>query len=284
MKKDLVIITGLSGAGKNTALNIFEDFGYFCVDNMPSLLVDSFLKILNEKNIKKAAFIIDIRSKKFSIELGHLIQNVLKDDNFNIKLVYIECSDEVLVNRYKEKRKNHPLSKESNLLDGIKEEREIMKTVKAQANYIYDTTNITTKDLVKKISNDFNIKKEESYHVVISSFGYKYGIPIDADNIIDVRFLKNPFYVEKLKEKNGFSDDVYNYVMNDEQTQEFYKKLRDLILYMIEKYKYEGRDKVSIAIGCTGGKHRSVSIARTLYKDIVEKKYKTYISHRDIKR
>jgi len=267
MKKNLVIITGLSGAGKNTALNIFEDFGYFCVDNMPSLLVDSFLKILNEKNIKKAAFIIDIRSKKFSIELGHLIQNVLKDDNFNIKLVYIECSDEVLVNRYKEKRKNHPLSK-----------------VKAQANYIYDPTNITTKDLVKKISNDFNIKKEDSYHVVISSFGYKYGIPIDADNIIDVRFLKNPFYVEELKEKNGFSDDVYNYVMNDEQTQEFYKKLRDLILYMIEKYKYEGRDKVSIAIGCTGGKHRSVSIARTLYKDIVEKKYKTYISHRDIKR
>ncbi len=282
MKRDLVIITGISGAGKNTALNVFEDFGYFCVDNMPSLLVDAFLKLLVEKDISKAAISIDIRSKNFSLELSTLINNLLLEDSFNVKVIYIDCSDEVLVTRYKETRKNHPLSVEKSLLEGIKKEREYIENIKANANYIYDTTNLKVKDLVEKISYDFSIKKIEKYHVSIFSFGYKYGVPIDADNVIDVRFLRNPFYIDNLRDKTGLDEEVYNYVCSDEMTIQFYEKLKDLIIYMIEKYQYEGRDKVAIAIGCTGGKHRSVSIARKLFEDIEKAGYKTYISHRDI--
>ena len=282
MKRDLIIITGLSGAGKNTALDVFEDYGYFCVDNMPSLLVNSFLKLLIEKDIKKSAISIDIRSKSFSLELSTLINELLRDDNFNVKVIYIDCEDKVLVNRYKETRKNHPLSYEKSLLDGINTERELMGNIKANANYIYDTSNLKPKDLAEKISNDFMIKKADKYHITISSFGYKYGVPIDADNIIDVRFLTNPFYIEELREKTGLDDEVFNYVFSDEVTKTFYEKLKVLLIYMIEKYKYEGRDKVSIAIGCTGGKHRSVSIARKLYNDIINENYSVYISHRDI--
>lgn len=282
MKKDLVIITGISGAGKNSSLNVFEDFGYFCVDNMPSLLVDSFLKLLIDKDIQRSAISIDIRSKSFSLELNSLINNLRKDDNFNVKVIYIECNDEVLVNRYKESRKNHPLSNEKSLLEGIRAERELIENIKFTANYIYDTSYLTVKDLVEKISKDFSIMKKDKYHVTISSFGYKYGVPIDADNIIDVRFLTNPFYVESLREKTGLDDDVFNYVFDDDNTKDFYEKLKNLLLYMIEKYQYEGRDKVAIAIGCTGGKHRSVSIARKLFDDVQQSGYKTYISHRDI--
>lgn len=284
MKRELVIITGISGAGKNTALDVFEEFGYFCVDNMPSLLVDSFLKLLIEKEIEKAAISIDIRSKSFSLELSTLIENLRSDDNFNVKVIFIDCKNEVLVNRYKESRKNHPLSREKSLLDGIDTERELMKNILASANYIYDTSNLKVKDLTEKIYNDFSIRKLDKYHVSISSFGYKYGLPIDADNIIDVRFLKNPFYVDKLREKTGLEDEVYEYVMKEEMTRDFYEKLRDLMLFMVEKYQYEGREKVAIAIGCTGGKHRSVSIARRLYQDIEKAGYKSFISHRDINR
>lgn len=284
MKRELVIITGISGAGKNTALDVFEEFGYFCVDNMPSLLVNSFLKLLIEKEIEKAAISIDIRSKSFSLELSTLIENLRSDDNFNVKVIFIDCKNEVLVNRYKESRKNHPLSREKSLLDGIDTERELMKNILASANYIYDTSNLKVKDLTEKIYNDFSIRKLDKYHVSISSFGYKYGLPIDADNIIDVRFLKNPFYVDKLREKTGLEDEVYEYVMKEEMTRDFYEKLRDLMLFMVEKYQYEGREKVAIAIGCTGGKHRSVSIARRLYQDIEKAGYKSFISHRDINR
>ncbi|MBF0714257.1 RNase adapter RapZ [Gemella sp. GH3] len=282
MKKDLVIITGISGAGKNSALSVFEDFGYFCVDNMPSPLVDSFLKLLVDKNIQRAAISIDIRSKSFSLEINSLINNLRKDSNFNVKVIYIDCNDEVLVNRYKESRKNHPLSKEKSLLEGISIERELIENIKFISNYIYDTSYLRVKDLVQKISEDFDIMKKDKYHVMISSFGYKYGIPIDADNVIDVRFLTNPFYIDALREKTGLDDDVFNYVFDDNTTQEFYSKLKNLMLYMIEKYQYEGRDKVAIAIGCTGGKHRSVSIARQLFDDVKKEGYKTYISHRDI--
>lgn len=284
MKKDLVIITGISGAGKNSALNVFEDFGYFCVDNMPSLLVDAFLKLLIEKDITKAAISIDIRSKSFSLELSSLINDLLKDDNFNVKVIFIDCDDKVLVNRYKETRKNHPLSSEKSLLDGINDERIFMENIKANANYIYDTTNLKVKELVEKISNDFSIKKQDKYHVTISSFGYKYGVPIDADNIIDVRFLRNPFYLDELREKTGLDEEVFDYVFGDEVTEQFYEKLKELLLFMIDKYQYEGRDKVAIAIGCTGGKHRSVSIARKLFADVENAGYTSYISHRDITR
>lgn len=282
MKKELIIITGLSGAGKNSALNVFEDFGYYCVDNMPSLLVDAFLNLIIEKDIKKSAVIIDVRSKSFSFELNTVINNLLKDDKINVKIIYIDCNDEVLVNRYKETRKNHPLSAEKSLLDGIAKERKLIESIKSSANYIYDTSNLKVKELVEKISKDFSINKATKYHVNISSFGYKYGIPIDADNIIDVRFLKNPFYIDNLREKTGLEEDVFNYVFNDEMTVDFYEKLKNLILFMVNKYQYEGRDKVAIAIGCTGGKHRSVSIARKLYEDIQKEGYTTYISHRDI--
>ena len=157
-----------------------------------------------------------------------------------------------------------------------------MEDIKGLANYIYNTTALSVKDLQSKILGDFGIEKKDSYHITISSFGYKYGVPIDADNIVDVRFLKNPFYINELREKTGQDADVFNYVFDDEVTKEFYEKYKELIFFMIDKYQYEGRDKVAIAVGCTGGKHRSVSVARKLHEDIAKLGYRVYLEHRDI--
>lgn len=282
MKKKLVIITGISGAGKNTALDVFESQGYFCTDNLPGLLVEDFLRIIEEKEIDKTAISIDIRSKHLHINLKELLKKIQSSTYFDVRIIFMDSEDQVLVNRYKETRKNHPLSTEFSLLEGIKQERSDMEDVKGIANYIYDTTNFSVKELQKKILEDFGIEKKDSYHITISSFGYKYGVPIDADNIIDVRFLKNPFYINELREKTGQDSEVFDYVFGDEVTIEFYEKYRDLMMYMIDKYQYEGRDKVAIAVGCTGGKHRSVSVARKLYEDIAKLGYKVYLEHRDI--
>ncbi|MGX7068611.1 RNase adapter RapZ [Gemella bergeri] len=282
MKKKLVIITGISGAGKNTALEIFENQGYFCTDNLPGLLLEDFLRIIEEKDIDKIAVSIDIRSKHLFVDLKELLKKVQTSEYFDVKIIFLDSDDQVLVNRFKETRKNHPLSVKYSLLEGIKRERVVMADVKEVVNYIYDTSNFTVKDLQTKILEDFGIEKRNSYHVTISSFGYKYGIPIDADNIIDVRFLKNPFYIKELREKTGRSEEVFNYVFSDRVTAEFYDKFKELIFYMIDKYQYEGRDKVAIAIGCTGGKHRSVSIARKLYEDVKNLGYRVYLEHRDI--
>ncbi|ERK56160.1 hypothetical protein HMPREF1983_01478 [Gemella bergeri ATCC 700627] len=282
MKKKLVIITGISGAGKNTALEIFENQGYFCTDNLPGLLLEDFLRIIEEKDIDKIAVSIDIRSKHLFVDLKELLKKVQTSEYFDVKIIFLDSDDQVLVNRFKETRKNHPLSVKYSLLEGIKRERVVMADVKEVANYIYDTSNFTVKDLQTKILEDFGIEKRNSYHVTISSFGYKYGIPIDADNIIDVRFLKNPFYIKELREKTGRSEEVFNYVFSDRVTAEFYDKFKELIFYMIDKYQYEGRDNVAIAIGCTGGKHRSVSIARKLYEDVKNLGYRVYLEHRDI--
>lgn len=282
MKKKLVIITGISGAGKNTALSIFESQGYFCTDNLPGLLVEDFLRIIEEKEIDKTAISIDIRSKHLHVDLKELFKKIQHNEYFDLKIIFLDSEDQVLVNRYKETRKNHPLSTEYSLLEGIKQERRAMDGVKGIANYIYDTTNLKVKDLQQKILADFGIEKKDSYHITVSSFGYKYGLPIDADNIVDVRFLKNPFYINELREKTGQDTEVFDYVFSDSMTQEFYEKYKDLIVYMIDKYQYEGRDKVAIAIGCTGGKHRSVSIARKIHEDISKLGYKVYLEHRDI--
>ena len=275
MKKKLVIITGISGAGKNTALEVFENQGYFCTDNLPGLVVEDFLRIIEEKEIDKTAISIFVNLKE-------LLKKIQHSKYFDVRIIFLDSDDQVLVNRYKETRKNHPLSTEFSLLEGISQERKDMDEVKGIANYIYDTTNTTVKDLKKRILEDFGIEKKDSYHITISSFGYKYGVPIDADNIVDVRFLKNPFYINELREKTGQDSEVYNFVFDDEVTQEFYDKYLDLMTYMIDKYQYEGRDKVAIAVGCTGGKHRSVSVARRLHEDISKLGYRVYLEHRDI--
>ena len=282
MKKKLVIITGISGAGKNTALEIFENQGYFCTDNLPGLVVEDFLRIIEEKEIDKTAISIDIRSKHIFVDLKELLKKLQQNEYFDVKILFLDSDDQILVNRYKETRKNHPLSSEFSLLEGISQERKDMNDIKGIANYIYDTTNTTVKDLKQKILEDFGIEKKESYHITISSFGYKYGVPIDADNIVDVRFLKNPFYVKELREKTGQDSEVYDFVFEDEVTKEFYDRYLELMTYMIDKYQYEGRDKVAIAVGCTGGKHRSVSVARRLHEDISKLGYRVHLEHRDI--
>ena len=280
MKKKLVIITGISGAGKNTALEVFENQGYFCTDNLPGLVVEDFLRIIEEKEIDKTAISIDIRSKLLFVDLKEVLKKIQQNEYFDVRIIFLDSEDQVLVNRYKETRKNHPLSSEFSLLEGITQERRDMDAIKGIANYIYDTTNTTVKDLKKKILEDFGIEKKDSYHITISSFGYKYGIPIDADNIVDVRFLRNPFYINELREKTGQDSEVFDYVFDDEVTKEFYDKYLELMTYMVDKY--EGRDKVAIAVGCTGGKHRSVSIARKLHEDISKLGYRVYLEHRDI--
>ena len=244
--------------------------------------MEDFLRIIEEKEIDKTAISIDIRSKHLFVDLKELLKKIQHSEYFDVKIIFLDSDDQVLVNRYKETRKNHPLSTEFSLLEGISQERKDMDEVKGIANYIYDTTNTTVKDLKKRILEDFGIEKKDSYHITISSFGYKYGVPIDADNIVDVRFLKNPFYINELREKTGQDSEVYNFVFDDEVTQEFYDKYLDLMTYMVDKYQYEGRDKVAIAVGCTGGKHRSVSVARRLYEDISKLGYRVHLEHRDI--
>lgn len=283
-KKQLLIVTGMSGAGKTVAIKSLEDMGYLVVDNLPPELLGSFWELINNSDdFSKAAVVIDLRVKSFYKDLVDEINSLEDSQNVQSTIVFLDASDDVLVSRYKETRRLPPLANKGRLLDGIQQERIILGRVKNVANIIIDTSNLSTKELKKKLVDKFSENHTTQFSIEVMSFGFKYGIPIDADIVMDVRFLPNPFYIPQLKPFTGLDRKVFDYVMNKKETQVFYSKFLDMLEVAIPGYIKEGKEKLTIAIGCTGGQHRSVSIARQLAVDL-SKKYPVDISHREISR
>ena len=280
-----IIITGMSGAGKSSVLKFLEDVGFFCVDNLPPFLILKFAQMYFEMStqIKKVAIGIDIRGGKL---FNDLFFNLEKVDKANYKILFLDASDNVLVKRFKETRRVHPIAKAKSerIIFGIKKEREILKKVKSRADYIIDTSFMKSNDLKEKINDIFVAQKKfDGLMINIISFGFKYGIPEDSDLVFDVRFLPNPFYIKELKNLTGNDLDVKNYVLKFELSHKFLDKVLDLINFLIPNYIHEGKNQLVISIGCTGGKHRSVTIANEIYKKLFDGGRNVFINHRDIK-
>lgn len=279
-----LIVTGMSGAGRTQATKFLEDLGYFCIDNMPPMLLPKFgeLYILNEMKIDKLALVMDVRSGDFYNDLLKFMDEMKKVD-VEVSILFLDCSDEVLINRYKENRRLHPLAQTGNNLEGIMLERQRLSSLKGQSDYIIDTTKFSVWDLKKEIASIFKDETSQLDLIVnLVSFGYKYGLPISCDLLFDVRFIPNPFYVPELRNYTGNDENVKEYVLYAEETKVFLDKLIDLLKFLLPLYQVEGKKTLTIGIGCTGGKHRSVAITNELAKLINNLGYKPSIEHRDI--
>ncbi len=283
-----VVVTGMSGAGKRTAMKMLEDVGFYCVDNLPVPLIEKFVELIwnNQGEIDNVALGLDVRSdQNFSDATDSL--GKLQGNGYSFETIFMDASDETLIKRYKETRRRHPLqTKQVRLEDGIKKEREILAAVKTSADYVFDTTHLLTQSLKDEIDKIFVSDQEfNSLMVDIVSFGFKNGIPTDADLVFDVRFLPNPYYVEELKHRTGNESDVQEYVMQSGEGEEFLNKLEDMLSFLIPGYVKSGKHQLVIAIGCTGGHHRSVTIANRLSERLNGKgNYGLNLIHRDISR
>lgn len=284
----LVIVTGMSGAGKSTALRMLEDAGYFCVDNLPIALILKFAELIFSQNreISKAALGIDIRSGNALEDVKPVLEEMTAK-NYDYEILFLEAADETLVKRYKETRRSHPLSPDGRVDKGIVLERERIDFLKKQADYILDTSQLLVREFKQELEKIF-VKGErfKSLFISVLSFGFKYGIPPDADLVFDVRFLPNPYYIEELKPKTGNDTEVQEYVMGFEAAHLFVDKLEDMLRFLIPNYIMEGKNQLVIAIGCTGGKHRSVTLANEIYKRLYAEDagYGIRIEHRDIEK
>ena len=282
-----VIVTGMSGAGKSTALKMLEDMGYFCVDNLPILLLKKFAELACDlgSEIEKVALGVDVRSGQALGELEQELEEIAME-GFQYAIVFLDASDSVLVKRYKETRRSHPLSRGDRVDKGIALERAKMGFLKKHADYIIDTSQLLTRELHQELGKIFVWNQEfKSLVITVLSFGFKYGIPNDCDLVFDVRFLPNPFYVEELRNKTGLDAEVQDYVMGFELAHEFLDKLADMVEFLIPNYVAEGKNQLVIGIGCTGGKHRSVTLAGRLYERLKTcSEYGSRIEHRDIAR
>ncbi len=284
----LVIVTGISGAGKVTALKIFEDNGYYCVDNLPIDLIESFADILfgqtNEKN--KVAIGVDIRSGKNLEKMSEVLKN-MKAKEQNYEILFLDCNNNTLIKRFKETRRSHPMGDRDSVENEINEERAKLEFLREQADYIIDTSNLLVKELRGEIEKIFVLNRDyRNLFVTIMSFGFKHGVPADCDLVFDVRFLPNPYYVPELKHKTGNQKEVQDYVLNSPVSHEFLNKLVDMIKFLIPNYIEEGKNQLVIGIGCTGGHHRSVTIANELYNQLnsSDASYGIRLSHKDIDR
>lgn len=277
------MITGLSGAGKSKALNFFEDRGYFCVDNLPPALLAKFAELCQHSDMDKIAIVIDIRGEKFFDDFFEQISYFKKND-INYEILFLEASDSTLITRYKETRRRHPLAEEGRILDAIKKERTLLERLKGKAGRIIDTSRLDVKTFFEELSDFVGFQQDEKENLLIdiTSFGFKYGIPRDADMVFDVRFLPNPYYVDFLKNKTGEDDRVEEYIMKWPVTGSFYEKFFDFIEFLLPEYTREGKSHLGIAIGCTGGKHRSVVTANKVKEFLLESDYTTRLEHRDI--
>lgn len=279
----IVIITGLSGSGKSEAMNVMEDLGYYCIDNLPPEIIPKIVTLGYDSKgqLDKIALGIDIRGYQFLKEINTAI-NFLQESGYDYNVIFLESNNETLVRRYKMSRRKHPLSNGEDILDGISKEREMLKDIRKKAKYIIDTSNFLPIDLRKEVISLFNENiKSKGFIITIISFGFKYGIPIDSDLVYDVRFMPNPYYVEELKEKTGNDKYVQEYVLNDVNSVKFLEKLYDMIDFLLPMYIKEGKNQLVISIGCTGGKHRSVTISNKLYEHLENQNYNAYIKHRD---
>lgn len=280
-----VVVTGMSGGGKSTALRMLEDAGFYCVDNLPVLLIEKFVELIATPGgeVTKVALGLDVRADQAFADVQKVLEK-LKENGYVFEILFMEANDRTLLKRYKETRRMHPLSPDGRIEDGIKKERAILNDIREKSDYVIDTSNLLTRELKEELERIF-IQNEEynSLMITILSFGFKYGIPADADLVFDVRFLPNPFYIDELKHKTGNEKEVQDYVMSFPEAHTFIDKLADMVRFLIPNYIKEGKYQLVIGIGCTGGKHRSVTLANKLYEDMKnEGGYGIKIVHRDV--
>ncbi|MEG2337833.1 MAG: RNase adapter RapZ [Clostridium sp.] len=278
-----LIVTGLSGAGKTQAIRCLEDLNYFCIENIPPSLIPKFAELsykVNDK-VEKIAIVIDVRGGKFFDELFNGLCE-LNNMGYKYEILFLDASDETLVKRFKESRRTHPLSKKGRILTGIQEERNKLSEVREKADHVIDTSNLSTKGLKEKIKSIYGTwEREDGFIINVMSFGFKYGMPIDADLVFDVRFLPNPYYIDELRSLSGNDKEIKDYVTSFEVTKEFISKVNSMLEFLIPYYIEEGKTQLVVAIGCTGGRHRSVVMANAVH-EFLKDNHNSEIIHRDI--
>lgn len=279
----VVIITGMSGAGKTVAVQSFEDLGYFVIDNMLPNLAEKFADVIqNAAEFDKMAMVMDSRSQEFYDQILPCIQRLKSRTDLQVEILFLDASDVELVSRYKETRRLHPLSRQGGVLEGIQKERALLSDLKSQADVVIDTTELTPRNLRLRIDDYFGDGQTSSFFVEVMSFGFKYGLPLDADIVMDARFLPNPFYLPEFKHLTGNDQPVQDYVMQSQLAKDFYSHLKALLKVALPGYIQEGKSSLTIAIGCTGGQHRSVTIANQLNQDLRKDGYTVNLHHRDV--
>lgn len=280
-----VVVTGMSGGGKSTVLKMLEDAGFYCVDNLPISLVEKFVELISLPNseISKVVLGLDVRSDQSFADATRTLEQ-LRTKGYQFEILFMDADENVLIKRYKETRRVHPLAVDGRVEDGVRSERKVLENIRRNADYVIDTTNLLTRELKVELDRIFVENGEyNSLMVTVMSFGFKYGIPTDADLVFDVRFLPNPFYIEELKQKTGNDKAVQDYVMKQEESEIFMEKLIDMVQFLMPNYIKEGKYRLVIAIGCTGGRHRSVTLANELYKRMKDKgTYGMKLYHRDV--
>ncbi len=279
----IIILSGLSGSGKSTTIKVLEDIGFFCIDNLPPKLINTFIDLCNTslKNINKVAIVVDIRVPEREV-LAHF-EKIVSKIKLKVKkadLLFLECSDETIIKRYKETRRNHPLAYDGNLIEAVSRERDILSEIEKLANHTIDTSDYNVHQLREIIQNIVGAEGAESFTTTFTSFGYKHGVPYDADLVVDVRFLPSPHFDENLKDFTGNDKKIIDFILTKNDSTEFLKRFCDLLNFLLPRYKKEGKSYLTIAIGCTGGKHRSVVIVNELAKKFSS--YSPQIRHRDI--
>jgi UPF0042 nucleotide-binding protein len=286
MKKlNLVMITGMSGAGKTVAIQSFEDMGYFTIDNMPPNLISKFVEFMadgSEHAFDKVAMVVDMRSRSLFEDLNSIVNDLLDNADVHFQLLFLDASNTELVARYKETRRSHPLAADGRVLDGINKERELLRPLKTFSQNVIDTSDLTPRQLRAEILEEFSgDSTQEKFRIEVMSFGFKYGLPLDADLVFDVRFLPNPHYVPELRNLTGLDDAVYHYVMDAPESEDFYQHLMAMLMPILPGYEKEGKSVLTIAVGCTGGQHRSVAFAHRISEAIEAADWHVNESHRD---
>jgi len=281
----ITIISGLSGSGKSTALNTLEDLGFFCVDNLPVLLLPKFIELCQSSinDISKIGLVMDVREREFLREYPDML-DLLKTEGYRIELIFLDSSDDVLIQRFSETRRQHPLGEGGSILDGIRMEREQLSALKSRADKIIDTSALTVHELRTLLENYFQQLSTRTMNITFMSFGFKNGVPHDVDMILDVRFLPNPHFVRELKDLDGTDPRVAEYVSRSPETQRYLEKLKDFLAFQLPLFEREGKTYLTIAIGCTGGRHRSIVIANYLREIFSDGKFQVHATHRDIKK
>ena len=283
MKNDrFIIITGLSGSGKTVVSRFLEDLGYYCIDNLPSKLIPNLVELWTRKEveIEKIALVVDIREAGFMKEFPEVLKKIRK--KISPRLIFLEASDEALIKRFSESRRPHPLTGKKSMMENVQLERKRLTEIKRMADEVIDTTSTDISQLKELLTRKFSKREIRKMQIVVVSFGYKYGIPLDSDLVFDTRFLPNPFYIDELRERSGKSKKVRDYVLKEEETKKFLAKLYSFIDYLIPEFMEEGKSNLTISTGCTGGKHRSVILAEKLKEHLKNKNYNVRIYHRDL--
>lgn len=282
----LLIVTGMSGSGKSCVMDVMEDIGYYCIDNIPPKLISRFVDICrkSDSGINKIAVAVDIRTGDMFAEIYHSWQLLRENDKLDVKVLFIEASSEVLIKRYKETRRRHPLDEkfDGNLHDAIRYEKMQLSQLREIADYYIETSELSSGQLKEQVKEIFLNRSSDSLNIKVMSFGFKYGVSLESDLVFDVRCLPNPYYIENLRSHTGCDECVRDYVMSFEQSRELFDKLKDLIDYLIPLYVHEGKSQLVIAFGCTGGKHRSITFAELMARHLSENNYKVHKYHRDI--